>query len=53
MGLPTLFWWRRVRVINHLTDWLSSYPKHDLKSKIKFAIYHLCQDIVIKENAAL
>lgn len=50
---PLLFLWRRVRVINHLIDWLSSYPKHDLKNKIKFAIYHLCQDILIKENAAL
>lgn len=35
------------------SDWLSSYPKHDLKNKIKFAVHHLCQHILIKENAAL
>lgn len=52
-GLPPLSLWRRVRVINHLIDWLSSYPKHDLKNKIKFAIYHLCQNTFIKEKAAL
>lgn len=48
--IPTLFLWKRIRVINHLIDWLSRYPKHDLKNKMKFAIYHLCWDILIKES---
>lgn len=42
--------WRTGRVINRLIDRLSSYPKHDLKNKIKFAIYHLCQDMLMSER---
>lgn len=51
--VPTLFPWKRISVINHLIDWLSSYPKHDLKTEMKLAIYLHCRDILIKENAAL
>lgn len=51
--VPTLFPRNRITVINHLIDWLSSYPKHDLKNEMKFAIYLLCGAILIKENAAL
>jgi hypothetical protein len=51
--VPTLFQWKGFRVINHLIDWLSSYPKHDLKNEMKFAIYLLCGDVLIKASAAL
>lgn len=51
--VPTLFPWKGFRVINHLIDWLSSYPKHDLKNEMKFAIYLLCRDVLIKASAAL
>lgn len=50
---PVLLWRRESRAIHHRIDWLSSYPNHDLKNKIKFAMYHLCQDLLIKGNAAL
>lgn len=51
--VPTLFPWKGFRVINHLIDWLSSYPKHDLKNEMKFAIYLLCRDVLIKASAVL
>lgn len=51
--VPTLFPMKRFRVINHLIDWLSSYPKHDLKNEMKFAIYLLCGDVLIKASMAL
>lgn len=51
--VPTLFPRKGIRVINHLIDWLSSYPKHDLKNEMKFAIYLLCGDVLIKASMAL
>lgn len=51
--VPTLFPRKGFRVINHLIDWLSSYPKHDLKNEMKFAIYLLCRDVLIKASMAL
>lgn len=51
--VPTLFPRKGFRVINHLIDWLSSYLKHDLKNEMKFAIYLLCGDVLIKASMAL
>lgn len=41
---PLWFLWCGMRAANHLIDWLSSYPKHDLKNKMKFVIDRPCLD---------
>ena len=45
--------WSKTMRITYADFLLVDKHFHYFYDKIKFAIYHLCQDILIKENAAL